>query len=884
MSTLLKKALTVWRRSSAYRFAAAQWARLIIGFALGCVVAVFVHLFTHDTTFVRLLERKLARLSAQQSFDGLSAYRLELYALSLVLAIGLAPWLLRALYKYVRAWWAGMTSVIPLVCMALVLWTLPFGTAHPAQNLLISVFILFMLLACELWRFESAASVGTGQHALPDLEIPTQKRGFSIDDSSVLTISDDPIQDWDYDIIGRASVVEVLAEHIFVHRTPIVEVDGDLGDGKSSVLNLLRRTIEEHAIIVSFSAWLPGSHETLALDLFRDIATECKRALYMPQVRKVSIAYARTISGSVSFLTGLKEMLPAESQREEIEEIREVLRRVPVPIVVLLDEVDRMQRDELLVLLKILRGASSMPNITFVCAFSEHEVRKTLSEKTDLGNDYFEKFFPVSVSLAAPDPKILGVLFQRRVMTAATEGKWYLGTDSKKFRELLQYMWDESLSHISTNLRKLRLILNDVLTAARPVAGEVNTLDLIGIESLQRFAPEIHRVIRKNSSFLTSREDSLALLSKGRSEREEKGADQAFYERLEKTVSASPEPSATGILLELLFPRWSTRRGDRSRHSFVRQIDSDTFEKEKRICAPEYFSVYFRAALPEEMYSEAELSRVLAQLNQAKTEQDHLNVFSEELSNIAAGHPRREDFLWKLGRSVPSKLTPDAAKGTAYAAAVRAADYAYDLMNIGEAARALNIVYEAAQKASSSPKGHVILVGAMNRATDDTFAIRLLEFTEHQDRNKILTNFTHIDPKALRAVFMDRMRRRYGKNVDAQSVGILQGDWQAFRLWANNSAIDRDTEEDFWRRFVGSSRKRLGQALGFLFPKGYTWSEDPRSIIKDFFPLAEARELSDTLADDGLDRVESENIQRFKEMLDGKWFDMNNPDSWRPNA
>lgn len=164
----------------------------------------------------------------------------------------------------------------------------------------------------------------------------------------------------------------------------------------------------------------------------------------------------------------------------------------------------------------------------------------------------------------------------------------------------------------------------------------------------------------------------------------------------------------------------------------------------------------------------------------------------------------------------------------------------------------------------------------MNRATDDTFAMRLLEFTEYRDRNKILTNFSHIDPQRVRNAFLARMRSRYGRTVDAHKVGILQGDWRAFRLWAETSTADKEIEQDFWRRFVGSSRKKLGQTLGFLFPVGYSWSEDPRQIIENLFPLAEAKHLIETLANDGLDEAETNNIERFKEMLGGKWFNIGN--------
>src|SRR5262249_49487923 len=159
--------------------------------------------------------------------------------------------------------------------------------------------------------------------------------------------------------------------------------------------NLLSATLHDRAIVVSFSAWLPGSESTFAIDLFRNIAAECGKYIHVPQLRKRTLAFARTVSGSVGFLAGLKELFPAPSQHDELLELHDTFARFPVPIVVLLDEIDRMQKDELLVLLKILRGAPSFPNVTFVCAFSSEKVREELGKSSE----ELEKFFPVSIKL-----------------------------------------------------------------------------------------------------------------------------------------------------------------------------------------------------------------------------------------------------------------------------------------------------------------------------------------------------------------------------------------------------------------------------------------------------------------------------------------------------
>ena len=214
--------------------------------------------------------------------------------------------------------------------------------AKTGSEILEFALLIVGIVVVEMWRSIAANSRNNVPRHMPKLGVPRRTGDAECESRWRPSSTDDPILEWNQDLIGRASVVELLVEHIFIHRTPIVALHAGLGDGKTSVLRLLSRSIGSRAITVSFSAWLPGSEETLALDLFRDIASQCKRHLHIPQLKRRAIADARTMSGSVSYLAGLKELLRMPSQQEEIEELRETLARVPVPIIVLLDEIKRI--------------------------------------------------------------------------------------------------------------------------------------------------------------------------------------------------------------------------------------------------------------------------------------------------------------------------------------------------------------------------------------------------------------------------------------------------------------------------------------------------------------------------------------------------------------
>jgi hypothetical protein len=77
-------------------------------------------------------------------------------------------------------------------------------------------------------------------------------------------------------------------------------------------------------------------------------------------------------------------------------------------------------------------------------------------------------------------------------------------------------------------------------------------------------------------------------------------------------------------------------------------------------------------------------------------------------------------------------------------------------------------------------------------------------------------------------------------------------------------------EHDFWRRFAGQSRKRLAQAINFIYPDGVFWDTNPFPAVNDLFPTSEIQDLLRDLPDDEqLDEVETRGIARFQELLKG---------------
>jgi hypothetical protein len=100
-------------------------------------MAVGIHLLWRDSVFIPMLRRKWAAFPAQGMFDGLSAYKVELQTLCVVITVAVGVPVVSAVWRYLRAWWAGIVSLtaffVALVTVMLLRHT-PLALDHLIQS------------------------------------------------------------------------------------------------------------------------------------------------------------------------------------------------------------------------------------------------------------------------------------------------------------------------------------------------------------------------------------------------------------------------------------------------------------------------------------------------------------------------------------------------------------------------------------------------------------------------------------------------------------------------------------------------------------------------------------------------------------------------------
>ena len=389
-----------------------------------------------------------------------------------------------------------------------------------------------------------------------------------------------PIQTKAEDKLERARFIERLASALINPETKkstgvVVGITGPWGSGKSSLLNLLREHIQEKypdALVVSFDPWLVSGRNDLIAEFLGEMigtinATEKRKAKfkklgatiaqYGAQLAPLGNLWMPGLGGIVS--GGLKTAETALSKKKSLSAIRvqliEELREVATPIIVLVDELDRIEDEEIRTVAQLVRSVLDFPAISYVLAYDSERVIQALGsgagkkERLDRGRSYLEKI----VQLQIPIPITFADEIKRLLIAEikAIEGQLRLPEafeNVERFNELLELL----AADVIQTLRDVRRLVGTFHVLAGMLYGEVDWIDLLAYSALLIKAPGTIAKMRRDPDEFS--DDIISERTMTRLARDEK---QSPDERFGELIPAHEMNDGTRKLIEYLFPALS---------------------------------------------------------------------------------------------------------------------------------------------------------------------------------------------------------------------------------------------------------------------------------------------------------------------------------------
>ena len=416
--------------------------------------------------------------------------------------------------------------------------------------------------------------------------------------------SDQPINSRDDDQFNRTPFAERIAHTIARRadqRSIVVGIYGVWGSGKTSLLNLMveELCVHEHLIVVRFNPWLFNSQEHLLRSFFATLAEACGKTLSTKaeDIGSMLDKYGGVLSlasvglggVSVSPGKGIKELGGTMStvQLDDLRcRIQGILEASGKRIVVLIDDIDRLDRQEIRAVFKLVKLSADFNCTSYVLAFDAEVVAEAIGEQygtdADAGRRFLDKIVQVPLELPPADSLALRRTTLRGVEQAMTTAGIKL--DEDQVRQFVYY-FDEAFATQFTTARQSKRYVNGLTFALPILKGEVNPVDQMLIEGVRIFHPDLYLTIRMHPK---------VFLQKSEPE-QESPKKEVDAEVINKALLVSHKQSeGVRALLVHLFPRVESVVGNTPYGADWDEL----WSKQQRICSSEYFNRYFNYAVP----------------------------------------------------------------------------------------------------------------------------------------------------------------------------------------------------------------------------------------------------------------------------------------------
>ncbi len=460
--------------------------------------------------------------------------------------------------------------------------------------------------------------------------------------------SDAPASDPKQDRFGRFPFAQRVALTLARREDPksiVIAIHGAWGEGKTTVLayiDLELRGFHPEVVCVRFNPWRFTDEGTLLKSFFDTVADGLKRSLTTGKERigKVLRDYGKLASVSIEY-QGAKvsvgegvQQLGASWSTASVEDkkrkVEAVLREEGRRIVVLIDDIDRLERSEIRQIFKLVKLTADFEYTSYVLAFDPEMVAGALGETygsgtTKDGSNFLEKIVQVPLNLPAADTADLQEYCFDHVNEALRVAQIRLADES---RQEFEAKFDRYFASALNTPRAAKRYANALAFVMPLLAGEVNLSDVMILEALRVFYPALHaEILRSPERFVGD--------SRPRSQDDHQRAKDWMQTFLSESPVAEP-------LFKQLFPmvRGVLRDGK------FGTGDEVEWSRQQRVASGEYLRRYLSCSVPRSDISDRAIEQLIVELNGLSDGQ----ALDRFLAFIADVEPRRLlwKFLWKL--------------------------------------------------------------------------------------------------------------------------------------------------------------------------------------------------------------------------------------------
>jgi len=194
-----------------------------------------------------------------------------------------------------------------------------------------------------------------------------------------------------------------------------VGISGKWGSGKTSFTNELKELLDPKInsgidIILEFKPWFCKTPNDIIDDFFKEYRSRISK--YAPGLSSSIENYSNSLKNievTIPFFKmPIKYLRDEKSGLNQYAEITAILSQLKLKTLIIIDDTDRLNKDEIMEVLRLVRNTANFPYTQFIVTYDKEYITKTIGIGDDeKSEEYLRKIFNLEINLPSYEGQIL---------------------------------------------------------------------------------------------------------------------------------------------------------------------------------------------------------------------------------------------------------------------------------------------------------------------------------------------------------------------------------------------------------------------------------------------------------------------------------------------
>ncbi len=283
-----------------------------------------------------------------------------------------------------------------------------------------------------------------------------------------------------------------------------IGISGKWGSGKTSFLKTMMESMKDDYLEISFNPWKCTDKVQIVSQFF----TLMRKKIHgHDKPLKNAIQMYRDIVLNADIhpsLTLLAKILPECKEEETLESLKNKIEKAisaegAKPFAIFIDDLDRLEGDELFEVLRLIRVTANFRNMVFVVAYDREYICNVLNQSKNIerAEEYIQKIFHLEVSLPKFEEETLFDVFMEEFSRIYPLEEKY----EVRFRSSILQLCNSaevSFTDFIPNFRQARRFANIFALNLKAILSHTEDFivrDFFGIELIHFAFPDVHHTL-----------------------------------------------------------------------------------------------------------------------------------------------------------------------------------------------------------------------------------------------------------------------------------------------------------------------------------------------------------------------------------------------------